>query len=196
MRHWFHGIFASSKPMPQVSVIPENTRPPPTKAGSRRNAGWTAAPSAVPNTTSDPAARGPKKEPRCAHRRRRHRPRPHLRRIGPDRLQPANRSRSSHRPAGDGLSRVRHRSRHHDVQPPEPAARAGEGFAGDGVVRVNRYEAIPSDVRSREICSTIERDGGGGGGPGCRSTCSQMKLGSGPWSVSPAQSFHSVSASN
>jgi hypothetical protein len=31
---WFHGIFANSTPMPQVSVIPANVRPAPMNADS------------------------------------------------------------------------------------------------------------------------------------------------------------------
>ncbi len=40
--------------MPQVSVMPANTSPAPTKAASAMKAGWTKKPSAAPTTTSDP----------------------------------------------------------------------------------------------------------------------------------------------
>lgn len=36
---WFHGIFASIRPIPQVSVTPAKTSPAPTNADNPMNAG-------------------------------------------------------------------------------------------------------------------------------------------------------------
>ena len=52
----FHGICASSIPMPQVSVIPANTSPAPTKPDSQIQLGWAKAESKTPPNTIDPAA--------------------------------------------------------------------------------------------------------------------------------------------
>ena len=51
-------------------------------------------------------------------------------------------SGSSGTTAGDDLSRVRHRPADDRLQPPEPAARAGEGGSGQPAVRVGRADSI------------------------------------------------------
>ena len=70
-------------------------------------------------------------------RRRRHPPRAHPRPVRQDRIGPAVRPGPSGRAAGLDLPRLRHRSGHHRLQPPQPTARAGQGRRDDPAVRMS-----------------------------------------------------------
>ena len=61
------------------------------------------------------------------HGRRRHRARLRPRQVRQDRLRPGREPGPPGRAAGDDLPRLRHRPGHDRLQPPEPAARAGQG---------------------------------------------------------------------
>ena len=62
-----------------------------------------------------------------------------------DRLGPAREPGPSDRAAGDDLSRRRHQPGNDRLQPPQPAARAGEGRAGDeAVCIVGQASSLPS----------------------------------------------------
>lgn len=52
----FHGIFESMIPMPQVSVIPANIKPQPTKVERKHHLGSIKNPSKLPSATRNPAA--------------------------------------------------------------------------------------------------------------------------------------------
>ena len=69
---------------------------------------------------------------------------PRPRQVGQDGLGPAGKPGPSGRAAGDDLPRLRHRPGHDRLQPPEPAARAGQGRGRDPALRLIPGRGAPT----------------------------------------------------
>ena len=89
----------------------------------------------------------------AVRRRRRHQARLRLRQERQDGLGPARKPGPSDRTAGHDLPRRRHQPADDRLQPPEPAARAGEGGSGDEAVCVAIRDS--ANQRRRPWCADV-----------------------------------------